>query len=376
MDFNPNGQFNNNSQNGNFNNGQNGGFNGFNQNPQNSPYGNNFVPPFVPLSPFPVNSQEEQKRKDKKILTTMGFSFGLAIILYFVLSKVVIAFLYLISRFSPSLESFMYSQTGNYVLQSFMSVLFIGGPFLISYSILKKKKYVGILPYGTTYNRKAAVSLTMFLAPVMLVSTIIVNLISAVFQDAVGITFESGMEDMTAEGPFASIILAFALAVIPAIVEEFCIRGVVLQPLRRYGDKFAIVMSAAVFSVLHGNMVQIPYALVAGIYLGYLCVATGSIWPSIVLHFINNMFSAVQLIILSNYGENASAASVVIMLGVLVAVGIAGGLIFFNMGYKTDLKKGVNTLKTGEKIGSVLKSPALIVAIVFMLFTTVTTVSF
>lgn len=370
MDFYPNGQFNNNSQNGNFNNGQNGGFNGDSQNPQNFPYGNYSVPLYA------VNPQEEQKKKDKNILKTMGFSFGLAIILYFVLSKVVIAFLYLISRFSPSLESFMYSQTGNYVLQSFMSVLFIGGPFLISYSILKKKKYVGILPYGTTYNRKAAVSLTMFLAPVMLVSTIIVNLISAVFQDAVGITFESGMEDMTAEGPFASIILAFALAVIPAIVEEFCIRGVVLQPLRRYGDKFAIVMSAAIFSVLHGNMVQIPYALVAGIYLGYLCVATGSIWPSIVLHFINNMFSAVQLIILSNYGENASAASVVIMLGVLVAVGIAGGLIFFNMGYKTELKKGVNTLKTGEKVGSVLKSPALIVAIVFMLFTTVTTVSF
>lgn len=376
MDYNSNGQFNNNSQNGNVNNGQNGGFNGFNQNPQNSPYGNNFVPPFVPLSPFPVNPQEEQKRKDKKILTTMGFSFGLAIILYFVLSNAVIAFLYLIARFSPSLESFMNSQTGDYVLQSFMSVLFIGGPFLISYSILKKKKYVGILPYGTTYNRKAAVSLTMFLAPVMLVSTIIVNLISAVFQDAVGITFEGGMEDMTAEGPFASIILAFALAVIPAIVEEFCIRGVVLQPLRRYGDKFAIVMSAAIFSILHGNMVQIPYTLIAGIYLGYLCVVTGSIWPSIVLHFINNMFSAVQLIILSNYGETASAASVVIMLGVLVAVGIAGGLIFFNMGYKTELKKGVNTLKTGEKVGSVLKSPALIVAIVFMLFTTVTTVNF
>lgn len=375
MDFNSNGQFNNNSQNGNVNNGQNGGFNGFNQNSQNSPYGNNFVLPFPP-SPFPVNPQEEQKQKDKKILTTMGFSFGLAIILYFVLSKAVIAFLFLISRFSPALKSFMSGQTGLYVLQSFMSVLFIGGPFLISYSILKKKKYVGILPYGTTYNKKAAVSLTMFLAPVMLVSTIIVNLISAVFQDAVGITFESGMEDMTAEGPFGAIILAFSLAVIPAIVEEFCIRGVVLQPLRRYGDKFAIVMSAAIFSVLHGNMVQIPYTLVAGIYLGYLCVATGSIWPSIVLHFINNMFSAVQLIILSNYGETASAASVVIMLGVLVAVGIAGGLIFFNMGYKTELKKGVNTLKTGEKVGSVLKSPALIVAIVFMLFTTVTTVNF
>lgn len=376
MDYHPNGQFNNNSQNGNVNNGQNVGFNGYNQNSQNVPYGNYFAPPYAPIPPLPVNPQAEQKRKDRNILKTMGFSFGLAIILYFVLSNAVIAIFYLISRFSPSLKSFMSSQTGMYVLQSFMSVLFIGGPFLISYLILRKKKYVGILPYGTTYNKKAAISLTMFLTPVMLVSTIIINLISTVFQSAVGITFESGIEDMTAEGPLNAIVLAISLAVIPAIVEEFCIRGVVLQPLRRYGDKFAIVMSAAIFSILHGNMVQIPYTLVAGIYLGYLCIATGSMWPSIVLHFINNMFSAVQLIVFSNYGEKASAAAVVIMLGVLVAVGIAGGLIFFNMGYKTELKKGVNTLKTGEKVGSVLSSPALIIAIAFMLFTTVTTVSF
>lgn len=376
MDYYPNGQFNNNSQNGNSVNGQNGSVNRLNQNPQNFPYGNNFVPPFTPPSPFPVNPQAEQKRKDRNILKTMGFSFGLAIILYFLLGNAVVATLYLISNFSPALKSFMDSQTGNYVLQCFLSVLFIGGPFLLSYSILRKKKYVGILPYGTTYNKKAAVSLTMFLTPVMLVSTIIVNLISSIFQDAVGITFESGMEDMTAEGPLGAIILVISLAVIPAVVEEFCIRGVVLQPLRRYGDKFAIVMSAAIFSILHGNMVQIPYTLVAGIYLGYLCVATGSIWPSIVLHFVNNMFSAVQLIIISNYGEKASAAAVVVMLGVLVAVGIAGGLIFFNMGYKTELKKGVNTLKTGEKVGAVLSSPALIIAIVFMLISTALTIDF
>ncbi|MDE5994363.1 MAG: CPBP family intramembrane metalloprotease, partial [Oscillospiraceae bacterium] len=154
------------------------------------------------------------------------------------------------------------------------------------------------------------------------------------------------------------------------------IRGVVLQPLRRYGDKFAIVMSAAIFSILHGNMVQIPYTLVAGIYFGYLCVATGSLWPSIVLHFINNMFSVIQLVVLSNYGEEKSAIAVMLMLGVLIAIGIAGGFIFFNMNYKANLKSGVDTLKTGEKTVSVLKSPAMIIAIVFMLISTALSVKF
>lgn len=64
------------------------------------------------------------------------------------------------------------------------------------------------------------------------------------------------------------------------------------------------------------------------------------------------------------------------MMGVLAAVGIAGGVIFFNMRYKTTLKQGVNTLKAGEKTASVLKSPAMIVAIVFMLITTVLSINF
>lgn len=378
MDFNNNGQnnnyFQNGSENGSENGGQNAGFNGFNQNPQNNPYQNYSAPPRFFMPQFVVNPQEEQRRKDKSILKTMGFSFGMAIILYFVLSNLV-AILYILSKFFPSIDRFLNDTVGLYTLQAYLSVFFIGGPFLLAYRILKKKKYVGILPFGTTYNKKAAISLTAFLAPVVLISTIIVNLISSIFQDLAGITFKSGLEDMTAEGPFSAAVLVFTLAVFPAIIEEFCIRGVVLQPLRRYGDKFAIIMSAAVFSILHGNMVQIPYTLVAGIYFGYLCVATGSLWPSIVLHFINNLFSAVQLIILSNYGEKESEDAIIIMLGVLIVAGIAGGLTFFNMHYKTKLQKGVTTLTAGEKTASVLKSPAMIIAIVFMLITTATSVN-
>ncbi|MDE5994204.1 MAG: hypothetical protein K2G60_01690, partial [Oscillospiraceae bacterium] len=219
MDFNSNGQFNS-TQNGGINNGQNAGFNGYNQTPQNNiPLQKYSVPPYYPVMPqYIPNPQDEQKRKDKKILKTMGFSFGLAIILYFVLSNVVVALLYLASNFIPSVEAFLDDSTGMYVLQGFLSVFFIGGPFLLSYSILKSKKYVGILPFGTTYNKKAAASLVMLLAPVVLISTIIINLISSIFQDAVGITFESGLEDMTVEGPLGAIVLTFTLAVIPAIV--------------------------------------------------------------------------------------------------------------------------------------------------------------
>lgn len=379
MDYNPNSQFNN-SQDSGVNNGQNPNIYAGGQIPDNSfrrgpvqnfyaPQYNTVMPPFVP------DPKEEEKKKDRKILKSMGTAFGIAIILYIVLANACSIVLWFIAEFSPSVDRLLNDAAGQFALEGYLSVFVLGGAFMIAYAILRSKKYVGILPYGTTYNRKASISLVMLLAPVVLISTIVINLISAILQDALGITFESGLEDLSADGLWSALILVITLAVIPAVVEEFCIRGVVLQPLRRYGDKFAILMSALIFSILHGNMVQIPYTLVAGIYFGYLCVATGSLWPSIVLHFINNMFSVVQVIVDSNFGENWGAAAVLIMLGLLVAVGIAGGIIFFNMKYKAELKDGVTTLKPSGKAGALFGNPPMIIAIVFMLIFTATSIN-
>jgi len=83
------------------------------------------------------------------------------------------------------------------------------------------------------------------------------------------------------------------IAALPALVEEFALRGVVMQPLRKYGDTFAIMMSSLVFALMHGNLIQIPFAFIAGIAIGYLVIATGSIWTGVLIHFFNNLYSVV-----------------------------------------------------------------------------------
>ena len=190
-----------------------------------------------------------------------------------------------------------------------------------------------------------------------------------------GLEFTSGLEDLSVDSPLAAITMVLSMAIFPAIIEEFCVRGVVLQTLRRYGDGFAIIMSAFIFSILHGNMVQIPYTMLAGIYFGYICVVTGSLWPSMILHFVNNLFSVLEVIIISYKGEEFGAYATVIMLGLLVVIGIIGGIIFFTMKQKPVLQKGVKYLRTDEKFESILKNPAMIIAIVIMLINTAFSVS-
>ncbi len=95
-------------------------------------------------------------------------------------------------------------------------------------------------------------------------------------------------------GTIVFILYVINIAVLPALIEEFIFRGVVLQSLRRFGDGFAILISSLLFGLVHLNFIQTPNAFVLGLVLGYLVVKTGSIWVGVLGHFLNNFLSVAQ----------------------------------------------------------------------------------
>ena len=78
------------------------------------------------------------------------------------------------------------------------------------------------------------------------------------------------------------------------IAEELLCRGLVLRLLQPYGKRFAIVLSALLFGLFHGNIVQIPFAFLVGLVLGYVTVEYSIVW-AIILHIFNN-FVMVELL--------------------------------------------------------------------------------
>lgn len=85
-----------------------------------------------------------------------------------------------------------------------------------------------------------------------------------------------------------NVLITIAVCIVAPITEEFIFRGFILQPLRRYGDSFAIIISAVLFGLIHGNISQTPFALLFGLLAGYVTVKSNSIIPATILHFINN----------------------------------------------------------------------------------------
>lgn len=83
------------------------------------------------------------------------------------------------------------------------------------------------------------------------------------------------------------------VALIPAIAEELLFRGA-LQRFITYcfGNTHAAVISAAIiFSAFHGQVYGFLPRMVLGMLLGYLFAYSGSIWPAVLVHFINNTLS-------------------------------------------------------------------------------------
>lgn len=351
--YNPNGQF------GGWGQGAYGGY--------NAPYYNYYNEQYL---------KQQEKKNDRKILKTMGNWFGFGIICFTALASMVAVIIALLSGAFTKINLLYDDDNMSMAYQIIATVLFILVPFTIAYVVLKKKKIAGVLPLGTTYNRKAATGLTMLCIPLTLFSTLAINFISAIIQEILGITFTTGVEDPKILGAEGFIIAVLSTAVLPAVLEEVVVRGIIMQPLRRFGDKFAIVASALIFGIMHGNMVQIPYTLVAGLFWGYLAIATGSLWPSIILHFINNFYSVALLATYDNFGDSAGAVVTILFMGFFVISGIVGGLIYFPMNYKTPLKKGVDTLKTSEKFSALFLNVPMIFAIVFLFLQTIGTIQF
>ena len=80
-------------------------------------------------------------------------------------------------------------------------------------------------------------------------------------------------------------------SVLAPLWEEILFRGYVLRTLRPYGKRFAILGSALLFGIFHGNLLQTPYAVLMGLVLGYLTVEYSIYW-AVLLHLFNNLVLA------------------------------------------------------------------------------------
>lgn len=87
-------------------------------------------------------------------------------------------------------------------------------------------------------------------------------------------------------------LMILVVGIIGPICEELMFRGIVFHRLKDWvKPQAAIVISALLFGIYHGNVVQFFYATCMGVMLAVIYDKTGTLWISIVAHIAANLWS-------------------------------------------------------------------------------------
>ncbi len=152
--------------------------------------------------------------------------------------------------------------------------------------------------------------------PLIFPSVLIIFLLSMLTSAILGFFgFENAEVEMR---PLYEMLLIHAL--LPAVCEELLFRYVPMSILAPYSRRACIVLSSLYFSLIHCNLFQIPYALAAGLIFILISMLFNSVWPSMMLHFLNNALSVLWILYSPNY---VFRLAFVISLSFLAAVSLA-----------------------------------------------------
>lgn len=104
-------------------------------------------------------------------------------------------------------------------------------------------------------------------------------------------TMKAAME-MMLDGPVWIVLIS--VSVFAPFFEEWLCRGIILRGLlTKMKPAWAIMISAAVFGLIHGNLWQAIPAFIIGVVLGYVYYKTGSLKLTMLMHCVNNTLSVV-----------------------------------------------------------------------------------
>ncbi len=171
-------------------------------------------------------------------------------------------------------------------------------------------------------------------------------------------------ETQVSENALDVIMNFIVSAAVAPLIEEFIFRGVLMQPLRRYGDFFAIISSSVIFGLAHGRPTNIVFAFLAGIVIGCAVVYTRSLWVGIIIHALNNGFSVLFSELESVTPEVANISYLIACI-VVMLVGIIAFIIFAKK-YGLRMHRGDANLNIGLKIlGFYVTVPMILVRLYY-----------
>ncbi|MCL2044963.1 MAG: CPBP family intramembrane metalloprotease [Oscillospiraceae bacterium] len=137
-----------------------------------------------------------------------------------------------------------------------------------------------------------------------------------------------------------TIIELFIVTVIVApIVEELCFRGIIFNRLLSWTKPWiAIIYQAAVFGIIHLNLVQGIYAFLLGFAIGLLYYRFRKLWFCILAHIAANFLAVVMRIIPNDIQESISPTGSMVILLLFIGLTIISSYLLIKQPKATPVQ--------------------------------------
>lgn len=129
------------------------------------------------------------------------------------------------------------------------------------------------------------------------------------------------------------------ICIVGPIMEEIIMRRVILKEMEAATKSmwWGIIISSALFAIIHINPIQVVFAMPAGIFLGWLYCKTGSLLVPICIHILNNTISFITLSIGSDSEITLNSTLGVVLFMLFIALSAISGIWIVK--YYNKLKK-------------------------------------
>ena len=216
----------------------------------------------------------------------------------------------------------------------------------------------------------------LFTFLIMPLSTL-ANYISMLFVDNVMAEATGDIIGLSA-GPAILLIALFG-----PMCEEFVFRGMIFGGYRRACAILpSVFVSGLLFGLMHMNFNQFGYAFILGCWMAIVVEATGSIWTSVLVHFLVNFRSTASIFILNHIDASAFDNldmsiirgseyrtyflfyAVVAIVTTIIACGIVGWMAQ-NEGRSNPFTEMTKKYPKGKK--AIILTPSLVIGVIMAL---------
>ncbi|MGI6006960.1 MAG: HAD hydrolase-like protein [Ruminococcus sp.] len=291
-----------------------------------------------------TETAEGKLKKIWRILYPIGIHYGVSFVVTQAAAIILYSW-YLVRQGVQNPEEITSLVLGNAVLITGISNVLALIPLAIFYQRdcrLRKKRLLGMEKNNRVLKKPGIYPVTVLFA--VTASHVLNELISYSGLDRLFPGYSRLQESAFSNQSILMMILVVGVAA--PIVEEVLFRGLVMKRIQDYlGTAWAVVLSALIFGVYHGNVVQFVYAGLLGLAFGMIMFRTNSLKVVITAHMAANLWSVLgsalgQMLLMFN------EAAYYAMLGCFVVLALISGVYVMTGKSKT---KNVPVVREKQK---------------------------